>query len=320
MAPLRQAIPQEGATDSEMVKKRRRGKRHAAEDQSWESVPRHRHDRGDEKKQMNLLLIGGGLLLAVTLGGVAILMKSQKPAAEVPPSETVSPVVEIPVAEPVVAAPEKTDAQLLAEAEPVVRKFMEASTVAELVPLVRHPEVTEARMKGFYADGSVAAPGLANFDATNGLARLGKVMSLQVLTSKFESREMAFFDTPDGIKIDWESWVGWSEMPWEKFRSDKPEKPHVFRVILAPVAYYNFGFQDDSKWTSYRLVSPDGDQSIYGYVVNGSAIADQLLPDPDVKKVSMTLSLKFPAGATSDNQVEIVEVIADGWVEGMDSP
>jgi hypothetical protein len=39
MAPLRQAIPQEGATDSEMVKKRRRGKRHAAEINRGKACP-----------------------------------------------------------------------------------------------------------------------------------------------------------------------------------------------------------------------------------------------------------------------------------------
>ena len=36
--------------------------------------------------------------------------------------------------------------------------------------------------------------------------RIGKVLS--------------FVRNPEGIKINWESWVGGSEMPWEEFPAD----------------------------------------------------------------------------------------------------
>ncbi len=318
MAPLRRAVPGDSAPEG-MVKKRRRGRKHNSEDQSWESQPKPRRSSRHEKRQMILFLIGGALLLALTLGGGAVLMKVKQRNSTPAQGDSAATSAETTAPAPVASAPEKSDPQLLAEAEPVVRKFMEASTVDQLVPLVRHPVIAEARMRDFYPDGKVIAPGLAKFDATNGVSRLGRVMSVRVLTAKFETREMAFFDTPEGVKIDWESWVGWSEMPWDKFRAAKPETPRVFRVILSPVAYYNFGFKDDSKWQSYRLISPDGDHSIYGYVEKRSELGEKIRPDPDVKKISMTLSLKFPPDAATDNQVEIVGFVADGWVEGMES-
>ena len=52
-------------------------------------------------------------------------------------------------------------------------------------------------------------------------------------------------DTPQGLKVDWESWAGWSEISWEKFLSMKPVSEHVFRVTLSAVDYYNFGFADE---------------------------------------------------------------------------
>lgn len=313
MAPLRRATPEEGAPEG-MVKKRRRGKKHGAkEDQSWESQPKLHRSSRREKRQMNLFLIGGALLLVLVLGGVGIALKVRRDNSR-PAKEDVAV---LPVAP--IAKPERKDIEILTDAEPQVRKFLEATTVSQLEPLVRNPAITKARIEKFYPGGKIEAPGLGKFNSNESPSRVGNLMSVTVLTKDFTTRELAFFDTPEGIKIDWESWVGWSEMKWSEFRETKPETPQLFRVILSPVAYYNFGFTDDSKWQSYRLIAPDGDESIYGYVEKGSEIIEKLLPDPDVKKSPLTLLLRFPAKATTDNQVEIVGFVADGWVEGVEA-
>ncbi|RYD32583.1 MAG: hypothetical protein EOP87_12575 [Verrucomicrobiaceae bacterium] len=146
----------------------------------------------------------------------------------------------------------------------------------------------------------------------------GKLVSVNLVTGDFEPKSMAFLDTPQGLKIDWDSWAGWSEMSWEEFRSKKPAESQVFRVVLSPVVYYNFAFADESKWKSYRLISPDGEHSIYGYAEKDSMLEQRIRLDADTRKVSLMLSLKFPEGATADNQVEIDGFVAEGWVEGTD--
>ncbi|MES2440611.1 MAG: hypothetical protein V4584_16205 [Verrucomicrobiota bacterium] len=242
---------------------------------------------------------------------------------------SVSAIREVPV--PVVVAEasgqsptapviQRGEASLLAEAEPLARQFLEAKTVADLLPLVRHPEVTEARMRDFYPNGGITPPGLAGFNTSEGLSIRGKIVSLSVRTRDQDERPIAFIDTPQGLKIDWESWVGWSEISWEKFLSSKPEAGHVFRVTLSPVDYYNFGYSDESKWQSYRLISPDGENSVYGYVEKGTVLEQRIRPDAETKNVALMLSLKFPADATSSSQVEIERIVADGWVEEPDSP
>lgn len=318
MAPLRrvQAEP-EATADPGVLKKRRRSKKGKGDSHSWEHQPRASRSGSREKNQMRLMLFGGAALFAGIVAGVFFLMSGggKPPATPVADggAAAVIPPKPVDVTEPPVVA--RGEAALLAEAQPLAKKFLEAKTVEEMLPLVRDPDVTEKRMRAFYQEDGVSPPGLSRFNPSGGASVKGKMVSITVVTRDFEQKSMAFLDTAQGLKIDWESWAGWSEMSWKTFRSEKPAEAHVFRVTLSPVEYYNFTFADESKWKSYRLVSPDGEHSIYGYVEKDSMLAQQIRLDADTKKVSMMLSLKFPAGATADNQVVIDRFVTDGWVE-----
>jgi hypothetical protein len=83
----------------------------------------------------------------------------------------------------------------------------------------------------------------------------------------------------------------------------------LFRVVLEPVEYYNFGFADETRWVSYRLSSLQGEQVFYGYTERGSALDGQLRPPPEIKSTHATLMLRFPEQAETSNQVLI-----DGWL------
>ena len=135
------------------------------------------------------------------------------------------------------------------------------------------------------------------------------------MTGEFDTRILVFTGDVADLKIDWESCVGWSEMTWQDFRSAKPETGKLFRVILSPVDYYNFDFLDESKWQSYRLVSPDQKHSIYGYVPKDSELARRIRPGVDITSTELTLMLKFPKGTASNDQVEIESLVTEGWVE-----
>ncbi|RYD22947.1 MAG: hypothetical protein EOP88_06090 [Verrucomicrobiaceae bacterium] len=207
------------------------------------------------------------------------------------------------------------NAELIAEAEALTGRFLQAKTVEEMLPLVRDPATAEKRMRDFYQKDGVQPPGLSRFNPDGGFSVKGKLVSVNVVTRDFDTKAMAFAETLQGLKIDWESWVGWSEMPWEDFRSKKPAEGYVFRVNLSPVVYYNFGFADESKWKSYRIESPDKEHSVYGYVEKGSMLEERLRFDADTKKKTLTLSLKFPTGAEKDNQVVIDRFVNEGWVD-----
>lgn len=199
-------------------------------------------------------------------------------------------------------------------AEPLAVKFLSAVRVEDLLPLVRDPETTEPRLLATYPDGRIDSPGMSAFDTRREIIRHGRSFLVHVRTGDLDEKPLAFFMTPEGLRIDWESWVGWSEIPWEEFLSSRPAGGRLFRVRLSPVDYYNFAFADDRKWQSYRLESPGGEHSVYGYVERGSVLDNRLRPSPDRKSTDLVLTLSFPENATSRNQVLIGGLIAEGWI------
>lgn len=312
LAPVRRAEFEEQAAPEDLrkAKKRRRGNRNAGGDPSWERNHRGSLSGRGEKKQMRLLLAGGGLLLALTVGGVFVAMNRTSPAPPVLPVVAAKP----PEAKQAATPTARGDATLLAEAEPLVTKFLKSTTVDEILPLVRQPEISGPRMRAFYPDGKIDPAGMSKFNSAGGLYSNGNFISVQITDSNLDERVITLVDTADGLKIDWESWANWSDMTWEDFLRTKPTTSHVFRVTLSTVDYYNFDFSDDVKWHSYRLLSPTGNKSLYGYALRGSSLDVRLQPTSETNRVNYMLSLVYPPNATSDSQVEIEGIVAEGWV------
>ena len=316
ITPLRQISGDDVELDagSQVLKKRRRGRKlDSSDDHSWEQQPRSGRAVRHESGQMRKILVGGVVLFALMMGGVLFSMRTVK-TPPVPPRK------ELPAQPSIVEAVapvtgKRSEAAILAEAEPLAQEFLAATTVTQLLPLIRHPEVTEKRIRGVYPAGKIAALGMSKFNSSGGISVRDRFISLMVRTREQVERPLAFIETSQGLKIDWESWEGWSEMSWEKFLSTKPRTPQVFRVTLSAVNYYNFNFSDDSKWRSFRLISPDEQHSLYGYVEKGTALDLKINPAEEIKAVPLMLSIKFPTEVVSDSQVEIESFVVDGWVE-----
>jgi hypothetical protein len=86
------------------------------------------------------------------------------------------------------------------------------------------------------------------------------------------------------------------------------------------VEYYNFEFLDEKKWQSYSLRSADSTYTFYGYVERGSALDNHLRPNQDENNLPVTLGLKFPLNPKNDTQVEIVDLVTEGWIEKKERP
>ncbi len=291
---------------------RTRGIRPVA-DQAWDHAPSvSGHLSRGERRQMFWWLMGGGALFVVILAGVLAILLGSKPPRPPTVDGQLAVLPKHPVA--VDPAPVRTDAAFLAEAELLAQRFLDAQRVDDLLPLVRDPGVAEARMRQHYAGGKLEPFGMAQFNTNRLVDRYGAVSTLKVRTRNHAEQSLAFVTTAQGLKIDWESWVGWSEMPWEEFLTTKPTTPRAFRVLLSAVDYYNFAFADDLKWQAYRLTSPDESHAIYGYAPRGSKVNAALRPPPEATSVRVTLALKFPELPQSNNQVLIERLVADGWV------
>ncbi len=296
----------------ELRKRRRRlskDKEAAAPD--WEQKRGLRSARSE--KILMASMIGGAVLLVVA--ALLVFLKS-KPAVPAPPPPllTTTPVVLPPIAPPL---PDETPdvGTFLRVAEPLAKSFLEGKSVADLLAVVRHPKITGPRLRERHPDGLLKPPGMEAF-AEGGQVILEKNTAMvKVRTGTFEEREVSFFRSADGWKVDWESWVGWSDMPWDEFMEKQPKTPTRFRVRLKPIIYYNFGFSDDRKWRSYLAESPDGNHRLFAYVERGSRVDNLINFVDNPNGGDYVLDLCFPADNPGSNQVLIEDRIAEGWVE-----
>ena len=320
------ALPEE-KTLLPAAKQRVRKRRKAAtgnetpEHPAWEREASGRVRSGGQERRAMGWMLGGGLALFTLIAGAGWVAlrggAGGNAAGEVPAPSQVQPAETREVAElpPIM---KRSVPSLLAETEPLARKFLEAKTVDDLLPLVHNPQRAKPRLQRQYPQGRIKPPGLAQFNTSGNLAfgESSSVVMVDVRTRNFESRRLTFVETPGGLKVDWESWAGWSEMTWPELLAALPTQATTFRVIVKRVDYYNFGFSDDSQWQSYRLESLDGEHMIFGYVQRGSAAARKIQMGSEVDHVPMILKIRFPAKvAASNNQVVIDEVVATDWLE-----
>jgi len=309
----------------EAARRKRRGK-HGSEVLSWDADSSgRRRSRASERRRMGWFFAVGLVMFATLIGALVLVLQTGSGQADAQPplAGLGTPASSDAAADEFAAADEaglpsimrRSEVSLLAEAEPLARRFLEAASVEEMLPLVRNPEVAGPRMLEFYPQGRIEPPGLSVFNASGAPNYRSAIVSVDLLTDEHETRQLAFVETDDGLKVDWESFAGWSEMPWDEFIAQRTTEPRLFRVILRVLEYYNFDFTDEAFWQSYRLESPDGEHILFGYAERGSLLQQQLRPDVAKSSVAATLILKFPEGAASDNQVIIERFVADGWIE-----
>lgn len=204
-------------------------------------------------------------------------------------------------------------AMVTKQLEPVIQSFLEAPTMEEAANLCRRPTRTLQRMKAFHGD-DYYAPGFRRVFIGGDMSRDGDWAILGVEDKQFRQQPIALVLDGAKWKIDWESWAGWSEVTLDELRKEKPTEPVLVRAIVQPTEYYNFGFSDDSRWSSYRLLDPDKMNTVYGYVPSLGELDLRLKPNPNEKELRFTLRVRFPDGAQSDNQLIIDEIVSKDWV------
>jgi len=281
----------------------------------------HDHDHAEEKEGSTLRFIAmmavPGLLL---LGLFAWLLMPEEPAAP----GTITPAVtnereqeSRPVrAEPeAVAPPAATDA---VQMEAAAKGFLDAPTVEQALKWIYRADELRPKVEAWYAAQPYKAPGFKGMieDMDTVVLASGEVtvMGMAIRTGDFEMRQLPVVKTSEGYRVDWESWVAWSEMSWEDFKKQRPTEPKLFRVISSPAIYYNFEFRDESKWVSFSLGSLDGEDTLYGYTPVGSDLAARLRPLDGVGHRKVTLKLRFPENSPTDNQVLIEEIVGEDWL------
>ncbi len=225
-----------------------------------------------------------------------------------------------------------------AAAAEVVRQFLEADTVEEKLPLVRFPEKVKPLMDLWYkgrpdksirASRDEQAESLTKFLHIDGI----KFIVVTMLTEPDGKYKLyAVESSPsDGLKVDWETAVGWQAMTVEEFIKGKPTSPQPFRVEAAPGDYYNGPYSDESKWCAVDLSYPGNpDFTLYGYVERGTPEGGRLMQmlgyqetrtpsgEPKWELIQATrrpliLAIAYLREGSDPKQVTIHEVLHEQW-------
>ncbi len=117
------------------------------------------------------------------------------------------------------------------------------------------------------------------------------------------------------IVVDWESFVGYSELTLKEFISNKPEEPKLFRLHANSDDYFNFQFSEEEYRCLY-LRNPEDTESVYGYIKRGSVADGQLsrIAESGQSIRFLTLKLRYPKKIGGKTQTIIDEIVTSGWL------
>jgi len=225
-----------------------------------------------------------------------------------------------------------------AAAAEVVKAFLATDTVEEKIKHVRFPEKVRPLMDLWYkgrpdraitATRDELAESLTKFLHVDGAKIIVVTMLLQ---PEEEYKIYAVEATPvEGLKVDWETAVGWQAMTVEEFVKGKPTTPQPFRVQADPGDYYNGHYSDESTWFAVNLTYPgDEDFQLFGYVERNTPTGQQVMrllgfqetKTPDgttawkavqAQSTPLILSLAYLREGSDAKQVTIHEVLHEQW-------
>ena len=304
-----------------------RRKRFVGGKESQESTHSWDDDGGGRGKSSNLpmiiMIVALVLIAAVALLGMGLLKDDASPSLA--NTDRVANAFGIDLANSMDVS------EFHEEVSGVIKNFLEAKTVDELVGYVRRPERVGPLLRQYYGIHTYEPWQYKALPASNELMHHKKyivaVIQLDAEDDSIgaieQSRIIALEQTEDGFKVDWESWVGYSEISWELFKSQRMTDPYEFRALVGRDNYYNFKYQDFMDWRCYQIRDPEEEYRFWGYVGANSevdkALQRALLRTPYTYAV---VRLRYPTGNPLDvdgRQVEIVELIEEGWVKREDN-
>lgn len=325
-------IPEAGASAKETRRVRRKVKKIPLEEPKefdWEKdevVPAS----SSSAVSRQMVIIGALALLILIAGGAALILTrevetdsgSTKIPENTPPLEGLS-------IDPPTGIPGGTELkfsgigelqmrEFLVEIKSVVEGFLGAPDSEEMMKFTRGGEILELRIRDYYQEHPHVPFTPRTISQSGQIIRSGDLWAVDVVLPDFTAKAIALQRIDGRFLVDWESWVGYSEVSWEEFQETRPRESKLFRILCSPVVYYNFDFMDDRKWRSFRIQSPDREHTLYAYVARFSPMERVLLP-PDRRRgmsLAVTVKLRYPGNAESANQVLIEEVVHAGWVTG----
>ena len=285
----------------------------------WELSGGHQVTTAESMSVLRPLLVAGLAALILMIGIVVVKRHWEGPRRggdlEQPRSVEAMPIPEQPPpskVEEVSKMDLRSDLQLIRD---VAREFLGAQSVDEFLPLLRSGGASEEAIRAYHRRHPWKPIVPREVAPSSRIVRSGDFWAVDVELPDFRLSALAVKKEAGRFRVDWDSWVGYSEVPWEEMPVERPTAPFLIRAYVLPVEYYNFQFTDEKKWVCYSLQSPDRERNLYGYVERLSVKQSMLENfESQDRELAYLLRVRYPAQPTGKDQVIIDEVLDAGWI------
>lgn len=253
----------------------------------------------------NWLLLVCAIMAAVLLVGLLKVGSSKK--------ETVSTAAGAGHGE---ESPEQRLKAVIEDADAVARAFLKETDPAKRLQWVCNAEEVKTRI-GEYPEEARSAVGeiekMLGHQEDGGRTLTGFVVKF----STGNVRLLEVVGTAEGPRVDWDAYARHGTASWEDLLSGKA-KQAVVRVFCEPATERPEPFEDQGKWTCFRMSSPDLPQASLGFAAVGSVregkMKQVILSAPKYRQ-RFTLEIVRHEGE-DEPFFEITRCMAVGWIMG----
>ena len=129
-----------------------------------------------------------------------------------------------------------------------------------------------------------------------------------------------FVKSAEGLRMDWAASTAWSEVPVSKLPEAVGEGNLLLRCVLDKQPHFDSRADQERSW--FLITFPGSEQQLWGFVPAGSSVDESLLNLFQFGRfilerkegVRAIVRIGKPAGDLKENQVEILELVAEEWV------
>ncbi|MEO5913054.1 MAG: hypothetical protein ABIS50_02395 [Luteolibacter sp.] len=219
------------------------------------------------------------------------------------------------------AREEQEAGDLLKRIDTSTRRFFKATSIAEMLPLIRHPERVRPLMELYYAQFPVLPHKIVETRRLEPLTLDHQTnFWLSVLQLDDHKTRNLVLDVPDSGDplIDWETLVCYQPMDWDTFARERPAKKSLdFRVYVEADNFYSHEFADSTKWTCFRLTALGAEESVFGYAKANEPLANGILDlvnRNQGRPCSLILRISIPEGLQSRSGAVIEKLMSPRWL------
>ena len=125
--------------------------------------------------------------------------------------------------------------------------------------------------------------------------------------------------TPDGPKIDWESYVEIRDRHLAAFFQKRERGPRTFRVLLKRESYWGADrktFANLSDFLTYSVESPDQETKVSAFVSHDTPLAKKLkeIASWGLPPLAAMVELEWKRFPHGTDHLVINKMIVDGWI------